>query len=607
MTLRIEDYALIGDLHTAGLVGRNGSIDWLCMPRFDSGACFAALLGGPGNGRWLLAPSDGRPAASRQYRDGSLALETHFETASGAVTVVDFMPRRKSTERVDVIRVLRGERGRVPMRMDLTLRFDYGRTVPWVRRRAYGLYGVAGPDSVAVRSPVPIVNEDFRTTAQFEIAQGDTLSFALTWHPSTRGEPDEPDALRLLEEADAWWQRWSKRLSYRGPWRDEVQRSLITLKALIYEPTGGIVAAPTTSLPEHPGGQRNWDYRYCWLRDATFTLYALLHGGYKAEARAWREWLLRAVAGRPEEIQIMYGVAGERRLPEEELPWLAGYLGSRPVRIGNAAHLQSQLDIFGEIMDMFDASRAHGLADGDSWPVQKVLLDCLESCWDEPGAGIWEIRGEPRRFTHSKVMAWVAVDRCIKAVQHYGMEGPANRWRKLRAAIHQDICSKGFSIARNSFVQYYGGETLDAALLMIPCVGFLPANDPRVVGTLAAIERELVTDDFVWRYSGGGVDGLPEGEGTFLACSFWRVDCLEMMGRHADADRVLGKLAGVANDVGLLAEEYDPVARRQLGNFPQAFSHIALVNSILNVASARGPARERAQGPVARVPLAAAA
>jgi GH15 family glucan-1,4-alpha-glucosidase len=404
----------------------------------------------------------------------------------------------------------------------------------------------------------------------------------------------EPDTLRLLAETETWWQRWSKRLRYKGPWRDAVQRSLITLKALIYEPTGGIVAAPTTSLPERPGGPRNWDYRYCWLRDATFTLYALLHGGYKTEARAWREWLLRAVAGRPEEIQIMYGVAGERRLPEQELGWLSGYDASRPVRIGNAAHSQVQLDIFGEIMDMFDASRAHGLTDGESWHVQKVLLDCLESRWDEPGAGIWEIRGEPRRFTHSKVMAWVAVDRCIKAVQHYGLSGPANRWRKLRALIHHDICNKGFSAARNSFVQYYGGESLDAALLMIPCVGFLPVDDPRVAGTVNAIERELVTDGFVSRYSGGGVDGLPEGEGTFLACSFWLVDCLELMGRREEAERLLAKLIGVANDVGLLAEEYDPVARRQLGNFPQAFSHIALVNSALNLAGPIGPARQRA-------------
>ncbi|HVC13199.1 MAG TPA: glycoside hydrolase family 15 protein [Burkholderiales bacterium] len=594
MSLRIEDYALIGDLHTAALVGRDGSIDWLCAPRFDSGACFAALLGDGDNGRWLLAPRGAEAAASRRYRDGSLILETRFETEGGAVTVIDFMPRRKSLERVDLIRMVRGERGTVPMHLDLALRFDYGRTVPWVRRREGGLFGIAGPDAVAVRSPVPLVNKEFRTTAQFEVAQGDMLSFSLTWHPSIRGEAAEPDALRALEDTEGWWQRWSKRLRYQGPWRDAVLRSLITLKALIYEPTGAIVAAPTTSLPEHPGGQRNWDYRYCWLRDATFTLYALLHGGYKAEARAWREWLLRAVAGRPEEIQIMYGVGGERRLPEQELSWLRGYAASQPVRIGNAAHSQVQLDIFGEIMDMFDASRAHGLADGDSWHLQKVLLDCLESRWDEPGAGIWEIRGEPRRFTHSKVMAWVAVDRCIKAVQQYGLDGPANRWRKLRATIHQDICNKGFSAARNSFVQYYGGEALDAALLMIPCVGFLPADDPRVVGTVEAIERELVSDGFVSRYSGGGVDGLPEGEGTFLACSFWRVDCLEMMGRRAEAEQLLARLVAVANDVGLLAEEYDPVARRQLGNFPQAFSHIALVNSALNLASARGPARQRA-------------
>ncbi|HEX5055029.1 MAG TPA: glycoside hydrolase family 15 protein [Gammaproteobacteria bacterium] len=596
MSLPIEDYALIGDLHTAALAGNDGSIDWLCLPRFDSPACFAALLGESENGRWLLAPAKETDGIRRRYRTDSLILETEYTTDQGVVVVTDFMARRGGAQRADLVRIVQGKRGAVTMYLELRLRFDYGRITPWVRRQPFGLQAVAGMDAAQFRSPVELVNKDYRSTALFPVAAGQTIAFSLTWYPAHHCPPEPRAALALLEETENWWRAWSRQLRYEGPWRDEVMRSLITLKALIYEPTGGIVAAPTTSLPEKIGGLRNWDYRYCWLRDATFTLYALLQAGYADEAFAWRDWLLRAVAGRPERIQIMYGLGGERRLNELELPWLNGYLASRPVRIGNEAHGQIQLDTFGEVMDLFHvARRARFEGDDDAWRVQKALLDCLEQRWQGPEHGIWEIRGEPQCFTHSKIMAWVGVDRCIKTVEEFKLTGDIDRWRLLRRFIHDDVCRNGFDRSKNSFVQYYGGTALDAALLVIPAVGFLPATDPRVTGTIAAIERELLQDCFVLRYrSEHGVDGLPSGEGAFLACSFWLADAYVMAGRHDEARGLFERLLAIRNDVGLLAEEYDPVSRRQLGNFPQAFSHIALINTARNLSIHEGPARDRA-------------
>lgn len=586
MSLPIEDYALIGDLRTAALVGKNGSIDWLCMPRFDSPACFAALLGGPQHGRWRIAPRGGLKEVRRRYREGTLILETEFRTDGGTATVVDLMPARAKGYRMDVVRLVRCDRGEVPMELELTLRFDYGRTVPWVRRRSYGLHAIAGPDAVMFCSPVELVNRDFRTHASFTLRTGQTLGFSLVWHASHLHEPRERDPERLLRETETWWRRWSGRLRYDGPWREAVMRSLIVLKALTHEPTGGMVAAPTTSLPERIGGGRNWDYRYCWLRDTAFTLHALLQAGYRNEARAWREWLLRAVAGRPEEIQIMYGVAGERRLDEFELPWLPGYQDSRPVRIGNGAHAQLQLDTFGEVMDLLEMARDAGLDhDDDAWRVEKGLLDWLESNWQEPGAGIWEIRGEPRRFTHSAFMAWVAVDRGIQAVERYGMNGPAEKWRALRTAIREDVLRHGYDAERNTFVQHFGGKEVDASLLLMPITGFLPAGDPRVLGTIETVMRDLMVEGFVKRYrTRTGVDGLPQGEGAFLACTCWLADALYLAGRRDEALQIFERVLAVRNDVGLLAEEYDPVVRRQLGNFPQAFSHIALVNAAFMLA-----------------------
>lgn len=596
MSLPIEDYALIGDLHTAALVGNDGSIDWLCLPRFDSPACFAALLGESENGRWLLAPAGEIGTVRRRYRPDTLVLETEYETSDGLVVVTDFMAHRDHEERVHLVRVVEGKRGQVPMYLELLLRFDYGRIVPWVRRRPFGLFAVAGMDAVQFHSPVELTNKNYRTTASFTIAAGQKIPFSIVWCPSHHKAPEHDEPLHVLAATEAKWREWSAHLRYEGPWRDAVMRSLITLKALIYEPTGGIVAAPTTSLPEKIGGIRNWDYRYCWLRDATFTLYALLQAGYSAEAFAWRDWLLRAIAGRPEKIQIMYGLGGERRLNELELPWLNGYLASQPVRIGNAAHDQLQLDTFGEIMDLFHvARRARFDGDDDAWRVQQALLDCLEQHWQARDRGIWEIRGAPQSFTHSKVMAWVAVDRCIKTVEEFGLPGDVGRWRLLRRFIHEDVCRNGFNLAKNSFVQYYGANTVDAALLAIPAVGFLPPDDPRVRSTIAAIERELLVDGFVSRYrTEHGVDGLPAGEGVFLACSFWLADAYEMTGRHEDARRLFEKLLAIRNDVGLLAEEYDPMSHRQLGNFPQAFSHIALINTAHNLSMREGPARNRA-------------
>jgi GH15 family glucan-1,4-alpha-glucosidase len=583
---RIEDYALIGDLQTAALVERNGSIDWLCFPRFDSGACFAALLGDSDNGRWLLAPAaGGKP--SRRYRGDTLVLETTWKTDEGVVRVLDFMPPRGKAP--DVVRIVEGISGSVKMRSELVIRFDYGRIVPWVRRVDDGRVAIAGPDGLCFRTPARTRGENMRTISTFTVERGDRIPFVLTWYPS-HGDPPRPiDPEHALADTDEFWSEWSQRCCEELPpdWRELLQRSLIVLKALTYQPTGGIVAAPTTSLPEWIGSVRNWDYRFCWLRDATLTLLALLHAEYQDEAAAWRSWLLRAVAGDPADIQIMYGVAGERRLTELELPWLAGYEGSAPVRVGNAASEQLQVDVFGEVIDALYQARAHGLAlEKPAWALQLKLLEHLERIWREPDEGIWEIRGERRHFVHSKVMAWVAFDRAVRSVETQGVEGPVDRWREARDEIHAEACERGFDQDLGSFVQSYGSNELDASLLLIPLVGFLPAEDTRVRGTVEAVERELLVDGFVLRYRTheSGVDGLPPGEGVFLPCSFWLVDCLELLGRHDEAHALFERLLDLANDVGLLAEEYDPKAKRLLGNFPQAFTHLALVNSAFNVA-----------------------
>jgi len=596
MGLRIEDYALIGNMRTAALVGRNGSIDWLCAPRFDSGACFAALLGTPENGHWSIAPR-GDFRVNRRYRERTLVLETEFLTSTGAAKLVDFMPIAERRNQLDLVRVVTGTRGSVAMDMEVMFRFDYGHIVPWVRRRHYGLSAIAGPDAVALRIPVPFHSRDFRTRAEFTVKEGQSVPFVMTWYPSNEPPPRAKQPRRMLATTESWWSEWSSKCSTTGEWIDHVRRSLITLKALTYAPTGGLVAAPTTSLPEMPGGARNWDYRFCWLRDATFTLYALLICGYKEEAGAWREWLLRAVAGRPQEMQIMYGLSGERRLWECEVPWLDGFEHSRPVRIGNAAHEQLQLDVYGEVMDTLYAARKSGFAhDEEAWRVQAALMEFLESAWSQPDNGIWEVRGPRRHFTHSKVMAWVAVDRAVRMVERFEADGPVDRWRALRDHIHDDICRHGFDPERNAFVQYYGSKELDAALLMIPLVGFLPAKDPRVTGTVEAIQRELMADGLVRRYSTQpSVDGLPPGEGAFLPCTFWLADNLALSGRYEEARAIFVRLLETCNDAGLLSEEYDPVAGRQLGNFPQALSHVSLINTAHNLDLARSPARHRSE------------
>jgi GH15 family glucan-1,4-alpha-glucosidase len=596
MASLIEDYAIIGDCHTAALVARNGSIDWLCFPRFDGGACFAALLGNEEHGHWMIAPGDKVSHVERRYRDGTLVLETDYETADGAVTLIDCMPPRSSVP--DVVRVVVGRRGQVRMRMQLIIRFDYGSIIPWVRRVARGIRAVAGPDTLTLKTPVDLHNENFRTEAEFTVCEGQRVPFVLMWYPSHEPEPGMIDADETLAATEQWWREWSGRCLYVGPWRDAVVRSLITLKALTYAPTGGIVAAPTTSLPECLGGVRNWDYRYCWVRDATFTLYALMLGGYIEEACAWREWLLRAVAGKPSQLNIMYGLAGERRLTETELAWLPGYQGSAPARIGNAAYRQFQLDVYGELMDAMHVARRGGLEpDENAWRVERALTEFVESAWSEPDNGIWEMRGPKRHFTHSKVMAWVAVDRMVKAVERFGLDGPVERWRSLRATIHAQVCRSGFDHERNTFVQYYGGRELDASLLMIPMVGFLPPDDTRVRGTIEAIERELMADGFVLRYrTAEEIDALPPGEAAFLACSFWLADNLALSGRKDDARRLFERLLGLCNDVGLLSEGYDPANQRLLGNFPQALSHLALVNTACNLSRDRGPAVDRQQG-----------
>jgi GH15 family glucan-1,4-alpha-glucosidase len=579
MALPIEKYALIGDCHTAALVGDNGSIDWLCFPRFDSGACFAALLGGPEHGRWLLAPLAEPTRVSRRYRGDSLILETEFDTPEGCVRIIDFMPL--SDRRWDIVRIVEGRSGRVKLRMELIVRFDYGSIVPWVHRAGDILLLTAGPDTLELAASVAIEGENMKSVAEFSVDAGQRESFVINYRPSHVDTQPAIDPELALTETEGLWREWSERSTYRGRWRDAVTRSLITLKALTYKPTGGLIAAPTTSLPERPGGVRNWDYRYCWLRDATFTLNALLLAGYEDEAAAWREWLLRAIAGSPEDLQILYGVTGVRRLDEIEVPWLPGYEGSMPVRIGNAAAKQFQLDVYGEVMDTLHLARATGLhPEPEAWKLQVALLKFLESHWEHPDEGLWEVRGPRRHFTHSKVMAWVAFDRGIKDAEQDGLEGPIERWRELRAAIHAQVCEKGFDPRVNSFVQSYDSNYLDASLLLIPQVGFLPADDSRVIGTIAAIERHLIVDGLVMRYSTAtNVDALPVGEGTFLPCSFWLVDGYLLTGRRQEAEALFERLLLLANDVGLFAEEYDARAKRMLGNFPQALTHMALVNT----------------------------
>src|SRR6266581_27351 len=591
--MRIEDYAVLGDTQTAALVGRDGSIDWLCLPRFDSGACFASLLGDAGHGHWRLSPLAETSPPRRRYRPETLILETEFETADGAVRLIDFMPPRDASP--DMIRIVEGLRGEVRVRMELVIRFDYGSVIPWVRKIDGVLCATAGPDSLYLHTPVETHGEGLVTVAEFVVGEGSRIPFVLTWNPSHLPMMKPADAERSLAETEAWWAEWSSRCTYKGPYREQVLRSLITLKALTYEPTGGIVAAPTTSLPEALGGVRNWDYRYCWLRDATFTLDALLLAGAVDEAKAWREWLLRAVAGQPRQMQILYGVAGERRITEQELPWLPGYEASSPVRTGNAAVNQFQLDVYGEVMDALHLARRAGISNDEmAWDFQLALMDFLESNWQEPDEGLWEIRGPRRHFTHSKVMAWVGVDRAVKAVDLYHLDGPVDRWRALRRKLHDEVCERGYDAGRNTFVQSYGSKLLDASLLMIPLVGFLPATDQRMRGTVKAIQKDLCPDGLVLRYDpdrSSNVDGLPPGEGAFLACSFWLADNLALMGHHDEARELFERLLSLRNDLGLLAEEYDAALGRQLGNFPQAFSHVPLVNTALHLSGKGCPGR----------------
>ena len=580
---RIEDYAVVGDLHTAALISTEGSIDWLCLPRFDSPACFNALLDTPESGRWRLAPAGAGACTRRHYRRHTLILETEWETPDGAVRVIDFMPPRD--EVADIVRIVVGIAGEVRMRGELALRFDYGHIMPWVRRDSHGLHAIAGPDSAYLVTTAPLRGEHMHTVSDFTVKAGERVPFVLTWAPSHVHRPRAVDAEAVLQSTEAFWLEWAGQCNVAGPYKEAVERSLITLKALTYAPTGGIVAAVTTSLPEQLGGPRNWDYRYCWLRDATLTLQSLLAVGYTAEAAAWRDWLLRAVAGDPADLQIMYGIHGERRLPEMELPWLAGYEKSAPVRIGNGAAGQLQLDVWGEVLDCLSLTRNSLLTDPDeSWDVQVALMEYLEGVWDQPDNGLWEMRGPKRHFTHSKVMAWVAADRMVKGVRESGLPGPARRWEALRETIRADVMAHGFDAERNTFTQSYGRPELDASLLLIPRVGFLPPGDPRVIGTIDAIQRELTEDGFVLRYRPEiSDDGLPGGEGVFLACSFWLVEALLGAGRHGQATELFERLLVLRNDVGLLSEEWGVQTARHLGNTPQAFSHFALVTSALEL------------------------
>ena len=575
---------MIGDCHTAALVSKQGSIDWLCLPNFDSPACFAALLGTAEHGHWSISPAEAVRSIRRCYRDGSLILETTFETESGSATLVDCMIPRTGVP--ELLRVVVGTRGQIRMKLELVIRFDYGSVVPWVRRTGSGISAIAGPDMIRLHADVPLQNENMKTQAEFTVSEGQKVSFDLTWYPSHEREPAPVNIEAAIEETENWWGEWSDRCTYEGKWRDAVRRSLVTLKGLTFLPTGGIVAAPTTSLPEQLGGVRNWDYRFCWVRDATLTLQALLNAGYLDEAREWREWLLRAVAGSPAELNILYGLHGERRLTELELPWLPGYENSAPVRTGNAAYKQYQLDIFGEVANTLFQAREAGLepTKDSRNEVAPTMLEFLETGWERPDEGIWEVRGPRRHFVHSKMMAWVAVDRLIRSAEKGRFTIDMVRWKRLREAIHEQVCRQGFNADMNSFVQYYGGKHLDASILQMPLVGFLPADDARVMGTVKAIETHLMENGFVGRYTeDSAVDGLPHGEGTFLPCSFWLADNYELQGRHEEAVRMFERLLEIRNDVGLLSEEYDPVAKRQLGNFPQAFSHVGLVNTAFNL------------------------
>jgi GH15 family glucan-1,4-alpha-glucosidase len=608
MTLRIEDYALIGDCKTAALVGRDGSIDWLCWPRFDSAACFAALLGDDDNGRWLIAPKHAPLGVTRRYRPGTLVLETEFQTETGRAAIIDFMP---PADGADLVRIVIGRSGRVAFQTELAARFNYGGSVPWVNRLDEAtISAIAGPERLLLRTAVALYGEDLKTVGEFTVEAGQSVPFILSYGPSFEDPPPAIDPFNALERTEAFWRQWSDRCPDVGPWTDAVKRSLITLKALTYAPTGGIVAAATTSLPERLGGVRNWDYRYCWLRDATFTLLALMHLGYYDEAQAWRDWLIRAVAGSPRQIQIMYGVGGERWLPELIVPWLPGYEKSSPVRIGNDASRQLQLDVFGEVADaMFQGLKA-GMAPSErGQALRPVIWDFLATAWQQPDDGIWEVRGGRQHFVHSKVMAWVAFDRAATELEAQASREPEHQWRALADEIHAQVCEHGFDRELNSFVQAYGSKRLDASLLLLPLVGFLPPDDPRIQGTLRAIEDKLLVDgEFVLRYETEDAgDGLPEGEGVFLACSFWLVDNYILQGRYADAGKLFERLLSRCNDVGLLAEEFDPQSGRMLGNFPQAYSHVGLINCALNLSRQTGPAEDRAESQAPPVTVAPAA
>jgi GH15 family glucan-1,4-alpha-glucosidase len=581
---RIEDYALLSDLQTAALVHRSGSIDWCCFPRFDSGACFAALLGDKENGSWSVAPATPITGCSRRYRDGTLILESEFETDQGVVRVIDFMPPRG--EAPDIVRIVEGVRGTVDMKSQLIVRFDYGHIVPWVRRMDGLRLAIAGPDAVSLQTPIESHGDHLSTVSNFTVSEGERIPFVMTWYPSHRPQPAAVDPERALTETESFWTEWCGQYSYAGAYGHVVHRSLLVLKAMTYAPSGGIVAAPTTSLPEWLGGVRNWDYRFCWLRDASLTLVAMLKAGYQSEALAWRDWLLRAIAGDPADVQIMYGITGERRLEERELDWLAGFAGSKPVRIGNAASSQVQLDVYGEVMDALYLTRVHGGEKSSfAWSLMKQLLKWLEHGWRQEDAGIWEVRGPNRHFTHSKVMAWVAFDRAVRMCEEFGQEGPVDRWRELRDEIHAEVLAKAWSERQQAFTQYYGSDEMDASILLMPIMGFLPPNDPRVVSTVEAVCRELTVDGLLLRYKVEdiGVDGLPPGEGAFLACSFWLVEVLALQGRDAEARVLFERLISFRNDLDLLAEEYDPVQGIQLGNFPQAFTHLALVTAALTL------------------------
>jgi GH15 family glucan-1,4-alpha-glucosidase len=591
---RIEDYALIGDCETAALVSVDGSIDWLCWPRFDSQACFAALLGGPEHGRWLIAPVDAKASRRHAYRDSTMILETEFETPDGCVTVIDFMPLRDGVS--NIVRTVVGNRGRVRMMTEMVLRFDYGSTIPWMTRLDdKTLRAIAGPNMILIRSDVELHGKGLTTIGEFDVSSGESVSFVMTLGESHLEPPKTVDPVETLQVTEKFWTDWSALSTYDGEWKDAVTRSLLTLKALTYAPTGGIVAAPTTSLPEFIGGVRNWDYRYCWLRDATLSLLALMRAGYYEEAGAWRDWLLRAAAGAPEQAQVMYGLGGERLLIEWEVAWLPGYEKSKPVRIGNAAHTQVQLDVYGEVMNALHLARVGGIPESvDVWELQKTLADHIVARWREPDSGLWEVRGKPQQFTHSKVMTWVALDRAVRSADEFHLDGPVDKWRDCCHAIHEDVCRNAYNSELGSFVQAYGSTLPDASLLLLPIVGFLPADDPRIVGTIAFIEKRLLVDGFVLRYESDKTeDGLPPGEGSFLACTFWLAENYVLQGRRDEAVRLFERLLSLRNDVGLLAEQYDAKLGRQVGNFPQAFSHLALLLTAFKLSPGQEPRQSR--------------